>query len=120
RVAFDDAIRKFELELTSREHLRIEGQPIFAIPEQARQRRIFEQPSPQANEPRGRIELAEGKATITLLEAADSSTFMHLSSHLWLDELVRDAARANAPQALKDDLRTVLHWLGVTNAEDIG
>ncbi len=45
---------------------------------------------------------------------------MHEMGHLWLDELARDAAHANVPQALKDDLGTVLRWLGVDKAEDIG
>jgi hypothetical protein len=120
RVAFDDAVRKFELESPSAGHLGIEGQPAPANLAQIRQRLVFEQPSLQANEPRGRIDLSEGKAAITLLKAADSSTFMHLSSHLWLDELVRDAVHPNAPQALKEDLRTVLRWLGLGRAEDIG
>ena len=108
RIAFDDAVHKFESELTSRECHGGEKQSAVPIPEQVRQRRVFEQLPPQANEPRGRIELSQGKAAITLLKAADSSTVMHLSSHLWLDELVRDTARPNVPQALKDDFRTAL------------
>lgn len=70
--------------------------------------------------PRGSITLNEGRAIVRLFGNADRSTFMHEMGHLWLDELGRDAARANVPQALKDDLGTVLRWLKVDKAEDIG
>lgn len=70
--------------------------------------------------PRGRITLSENKAIIDLFKGADQSTFMHEAGHLWLDELVRDAARGNVQQAIKDDLGTVLRWLKVDKVEDIG
>jgi hypothetical protein len=70
--------------------------------------------------PRGRIMLGESRAIVDLFRSADASTFMHEMGHKWLDELVRDARAANVPQALKDDLGTVLRWLGVDRAEDIG
>lgn len=70
--------------------------------------------------PRGRITLSDNKAIIDLFKGADQSTFMHEAGHLWLDELVRDAARGNVPQAIKDDLGTVLRWLKVDKVEDIG
>jgi hypothetical protein len=69
--------------------------------------------------PRGRIALSENKAVIDLFRNRDASTFMHESGHLWLDEMVRDAADASAPQQIKDDLATVLNWLGVENADGI-
>lgn len=62
--------------------------------------------------PRGRITLAENRAVIELFRTADRSTFMHESAHLWLDELVRDARRADAPDQLRQDLATTLEWLG--------
>jgi hypothetical protein len=66
--------------------------------------------------PRGRITLAQGRAVVDLFGRADRSTFLHEMGHLWLDEL----AGENVPQALKDDLGTVLRWLGVDTAADIG
>lgn len=74
----------------------------------------------QEGEPRGRITLADNKAIVDLFGKADRSTFMHEMGHKWLDELVSDASRENIPQALKDDLGTVLRWLNVEKAEDIG
>jgi hypothetical protein len=70
--------------------------------------------------PRGSITLSDNKAIIDLFKTADASTFMHEAGHLWLNELVQDASRANVPQALKDDLGTILRWLKVDKAEDIG
>lgn len=70
--------------------------------------------------PRGRITLDHAKATVELFAARDASTFMHEAGHLWLDELVRDAAHTTAPSGLKDDMATVLKWLEVDKAEDIG
>lgn len=72
------------------------------------------------SEPRGRIELSENKAIISLFHTADKSTFLHEAGHLFLDQLARDAQLENVPQALKDDLGSVLRWLGVDRVEDIG
>lgn len=77
-------------------------------------------PTAAVDAPRGAITLGQNRAIVTLFAGADRSTFMHEMGHLWLDELARDAGRANVPQALKDDLGTVLRWLGVDKAEDIG
>ena len=70
--------------------------------------------------PRGRITLDNNRAVVQLFKEANASTFMHEAGHLWLDELVRDAAHPNAPIGLGKDLRTVLSWLGVDKPEDIG
>ena len=63
---------------------------------------------------RGKIRLAtkQARATITLLEHADASTFIHETGHAWLENLVADAAHPLAPQSLKDDAETVRKWLG--------
>ncbi len=71
-------------------------------------------------EPRGRITLNNNRAVIQLFKEANESTFMHEAGHLWLDEMVRDGARADVPAALRQDLDTVLKWLGVEKAQDIG
>jgi hypothetical protein len=70
--------------------------------------------------PRGRIEMSPWRTVITLFRSADQSTFMHESAHLWLKELIADAAHPKAPQQLKDDLAKVLDWLGVRHADKIG
>lgn len=71
-------------------------------------------------EPRGRITLLDNRAIVHLFEQANASTFMHEAGHLWLDELARDARRDDAPAGVKEDLDTVLKWLGADKAEDIG
>ena len=54
---------------------------------------------------------------IGILKDADLSTFIHESSHSWLEELKADAARADAPGQLKNDWATVAKWLGNTDGE---
>lgn len=83
--------------------------------------RILYQPPPTggAENARGRITFGDSGAVVDLFAKADQSTFMHEMGHKWLQELMDDAADAATPQALKDDLGTVLRWLGVDKAEDI-
>lgn len=73
-------------------------------------------PAPGATQPRGRITLGENQKLIQLFEKADASTFMHESSHLWLDELVRDAQ--SSPQ-MKADLDETLKWMGIDDPKAI-
>jgi hypothetical protein len=73
-----------------------------------------------AGEPQGRVTFADNKRIIELFKSANASTGIHELGHVWLEELIADAGRADAPRALKDDLTTVLKWLGVDKPEDIG
>ena len=68
---------------------------------------------------RGRITIEQGRTVVSLLKNADRSTFLHEMSHLWLDELVRDAGRPEAPERLKAYLKTALDWFGVQSPGDI-
>lgn len=52
-------------------------------------------------------------STDKLAANANIPIFNHLLGIQWLDQLMRDAAYAEAPNSLKEDARTVLHWLGV-------
>jgi hypothetical protein len=54
--------------------------------------------------------------TITLLEKADLSTFLHETGHFFLEALADMAAQPDAPPALAADLQTVLDWFGVKDA----
>lgn len=47
-----------------------------------------------------------------LLDAANQSTFIHESAHLWLSEMESMAAQEGAPKQLLDDLQTVRNWAG--------
>jgi hypothetical protein len=72
----------------------------------------------EAGTPKGRIDLSDGRAVITIMrDAADASTPIHEYGHAWLDELMRDAADPQAPQQLTSDAQTVRAWLGAGEGE---
>ncbi len=56
-------------------------------------------------------------STITLLQAADLSTFLHESGHFYLETLNKMALDPNAPQEIKDDMDATLKWFGVPDIE---
>ena len=62
---------------------------------------------------RGSISFQNGQALIRTFKDRDLSTLLHEISHLWLEELVQDAAMPDAPQQVRDDLQKVLDWFGV-------
>lgn len=69
---------------------------------------------------RARVTLTEGKRLVELFKDANLSSFVHETGHIWLDEMVRDAMRADAPEGIRKDMRTIVEWLGVKSAADIG
>jgi hypothetical protein len=62
---------------------------------------------------RAEITFGDAGAIIRLLENADLSSFIHESGHLYLNELITDATTAGVPQQLRDDLDTILKWVGL-------
>ncbi|RAU21074.1 hypothetical protein CU669_15060 [Paramagnetospirillum kuznetsovii] len=56
---------------------------------------------------------------VTLMKDADASTFMHESAHIYLSDLMRDAADPAAAEWVKHDGNKVLEWLGAKDAESI-
>jgi hypothetical protein len=68
---------------------------------------------------RGSITMGNGRSLIELFRGRDLSTLLHESGHLWLEELRADAARPDAPQALKDDFDAVTKWMGVDDPSKI-
>lgn len=63
---------------------------------------------------RGKINiLDDGRKIITLFRDADASTFIHETGHAWLEDLLADAKRPEAPEDLKHDAETVRKWLGI-------
>ena len=68
---------------------------------------------------RGKITFRQSGSFIQLFANADQSTLIHESGHLWLEELIADAAEPDAPQQIKDDLAAVLKWFGVTDPSQI-
>lgn len=62
---------------------------------------------------------ADRQFTISLLEKADLSTYLHESGHLYLELLGDLAEDASAPQQIKDDYAAVLKWMGVRDRASI-
>jgi len=52
--------------------------------------------------------------TTILTKESDYSTFLHETTHFYLDMLTRLSEMPNAPQAFKDDLNAVIEWAGAT------
>lgn len=73
--------------------------------------RILYQDTPFTG-PRGQISLAQGRATITLFQSRDLSTFFHEFGHLTLEMLIDVASHLKASAQTKADLQTVLEWFG--------
>lgn len=67
------------------------------------------------DQPRGRIVFpgagfGTGPTVIELFQSRDQSTFLHETSHLWLEQLRADASDPAAPDALKADWQAVQDW----------
>lgn len=72
---------------------------------------VFYQGEPPKEKILASIDLSTN--TITLLEGANLSSFLHETGHLYLNELIDDATTASVPQQLKDDLDAILHWMNL-------
>jgi hypothetical protein len=55
--------------------------------------------------------------TIALLKGADLSTYLHESGHFFLDTLADMASRPDAPEAVKQDMQTLLDHFGVKDLD---
>lgn len=51
--------------------------------------------------------------TISLLQNADLSTFLHESGHFYLEVLTDIAGQPEAPAAVRDDVQKLMEWFGV-------
>jgi hypothetical protein len=75
----------------------------------------------QAEGERGSIsfgsDITQTPSVITLLQAADLSTFLHESGHFFLEVTADIANRPDAPESVKTDMSTLLNWLGVENMQ---
>ena len=59
-------------------------------------------------------------SVINLFRAANLSTFLHESGHLFLEVFTDLARRPDAPQSFKDDLAAALEFMGVDSVDKIG
>lgn len=71
--------------------------------------------------PRGQIQIGPDRAMqISLFKGADLSTFLHESGHFFL-EVYKDLASAEGAESkLRADFDSLLGWLGVESADQIG
>lgn len=62
-----------------------------------------------------KIRLSDGekKALITVFNGGDASSIIHEYSHQWLDELLKDAEHADAPEQLKKDSEQARKYTGI-------
>ncbi|CAB3624721.1 GNAT family N-acetyltransferase [Achromobacter pestifer] len=67
----------------------------------------------QANQPNARGAYNIDTRTISLLQNADLSTFLHESGHFYLEVLTDIASQADAPAAVRDDVQKLMAWFGV-------
>ena len=57
------------------------------------------------------------RLTTILTQESDYSSFLHETSHFFLDVYSRIAADPNAPARIKEDMQTMLDWFGVESLE---
>jgi len=55
---------------------------------------------------------------ITLLNAADLSTFLHEAGHFFLETMNKMAQDPASPQQIKDDMNLALKWMGASDLAD--
>jgi hypothetical protein len=113
QFALEVAIRKVELELATA--VVRSTSSVIAPP---KERAVVQNPVEEA-QLRGRISELLGDRS-EQFNPADPSDFMQITTHMWLDHLMKDARLPIAGEGLKKDADTVLKWLGVKRPEDIG
>ncbi|HEV8074120.1 MAG TPA: hypothetical protein VGP21_08295 [Opitutaceae bacterium] len=122
RAVLDEAIRRVESEIAKEATLHA-GSIDVPAPKSAKgksESRAFQQGPIVDGPPRGQITISEGqRPVIELGQTADASTFINLTAHTWLEDLMRDALHPQAPDSLRQDARAVLKWLGVAKPETI-
>lgn len=57
-------------------------------------------------------------STITLLNAADLSTFLHEAGHFFLETLNKLAIDPNSPAQIREDMETAIKWMGYKDLAD--
>jgi hypothetical protein len=68
---------------------------------------------------RGAIQIGADRFTISFLEHADLSTFVHESAHQFLEEMAADTRRDDVSQNLKDDFQGILKWMRVSSWDEV-
>jgi hypothetical protein len=71
------------------------------------------------NDPRGRIRFGKDGINIDLFKGKDRSTVLHELGHFYLQVMGELASTENAPEKLKEDLKTILDWMGIQSIDEI-
>lgn len=69
------------------------------------------------NTPRGAVHIGQSKSVIALLQAADPSTFLHESAHLWLNDMFEYVRSGQANESYLADWKTLSGWLQVADTQ---
>lgn len=77
--------------------------------------RTFYQPAPNRGQVSFATDITASPSTITLLQNADLSTFLHEMGHFQLEVLAHMALQPNAPDTVTNDTRALLKWFGVSD-----
>lgn len=72
-----------------------------------------------AGDKRGSIQFMQDRTVINLFKAANLSTFLHESGHLYLEVTKQVAERASAPEQVKRDWQAVLDFIGAEQGKPI-
>ena len=75
--------------------------------------RAIAKASSYAQGPRGTFN--PNSLTISLLEKADLSTFLHETGHFFLEVMADVASQPDAPAAVAGDMQTLLQWFGIND-----
>lgn len=67
----------------------------------------------------GAVTFTDQRKIIDLFKSANASTALHEFGHIWLEELLTDAAHPEAPMELRHDRDVVLGWLGAKEGEPL-
>lgn len=68
---------------------------------------------------RGAVEFHDGRTIIRLFEAADHSTFLHESSHVFLQEFQKLVDEGLASEGARRDWQTLRDWLGAKEGAEL-
>jgi len=85
----------------------------FAAARDAMAAQGIDLPAPPVLEQGARGTYSPSKMTISLLETADLTTFLHETGHFILDTMARVSSLADAPVQVREDMEKMLAWFGV-------
>lgn len=71
-----------------------------------------------SQDPRANVQINQDQSIITLFSNADASSFLHESSHLFLEDTFRYVRSGQADENYLKDWKTLSDWLGIKEDQD--